>query len=58
MGLGTTFANDLLNLILEGAGIANIADNASASPNSITILFLFTANVFLGTQSYAIGIQS
>lgn len=37
-GWGTTFANDLLKLILQATAIANIADNAGTSP--LTNLYL------------------
>lgn len=41
---GTTFANDLLKLILLGTAIANIADNAATSPLTSLHLALHTAS--------------
>jgi len=37
-GIGTTFANDFLKLLLQATAIANIADNAASSP--LTAVFL------------------
>jgi hypothetical protein len=43
-GKGGTFANDLLKLILNATPIANIADNAAASPLTNLYLSLHTAD--------------
>lgn len=52
MSTTTTFANDLLGLILEAAPIANIADNAAASPLTSLYISLHTASPGAsGTQS-------
>lgn len=40
----TIFANDLIKLILHGAAISNIADNAAASPLTNLVLGLHTAD--------------
>lgn len=44
MGKGNTFSNDLLKLIFNATAIANIADNASASPLASLYAGLHTAN--------------
>jgi hypothetical protein len=44
MSFGNTFENDLLALILLGTPIANIADNAAASPLTNLYLALHTAD--------------
>ncbi|HET9258271.1 MAG TPA: hypothetical protein VFO16_24160 [Pseudonocardiaceae bacterium] len=44
MGKGNTFSNDLLKLIFNATAIANIADNASASPLANLGVALHTAN--------------
>lgn len=44
MGKGNTFSNDLLKLIFNATGIANIADNASASPLTNLFVALHTAD--------------
>ena len=49
-GTNTTFANDLLLLILEGTSIAGVAQNASAPITNI-YLSLHTADPTSGTQS-------
>jgi hypothetical protein len=45
MSKGDTFENDLLKLIFQATAIANIADNASASPLTSLYLSLHTADV-------------
>ena len=44
MALSTAFSTDLVKLILSGTAIANIADNASASPLTNLYFSLHTAN--------------
>lgn len=44
MSKSNTFENDLLKLIFNGTGIANLADNASASPLTNLYLSLHTAD--------------
>ncbi len=44
MGKGNTFINDLLKLIFNATAIANIADNASASPLTSLYVALHTAD--------------
>lgn len=44
MSVTTTFANDILGLILEAAPIANIADNAASSPLTDLYISLHTAS--------------
>lgn len=44
MSLGNTFENDLAKLIFQGTAIANIADNAAASPLTNLYLSLHTAD--------------
>jgi hypothetical protein len=44
MSVTTTFANDLLGLVLEAAPIANIADNAASSPLTSLYISLHTAS--------------
>jgi hypothetical protein len=44
MAKSTTFDNDLLKLILNGTAIANIADNAAASPLTNLYVALHTAD--------------
>lgn len=51
MGIGTTFENDLLKLIFNAVAIANIADNASASPLTSLRYSLHTASPEAGNQS-------
>ena len=41
---GNTFENDLLKLIFNATAIANIADNAAASPLTSLFISLHTAN--------------
>jgi hypothetical protein len=43
-GKGATFDNDLLKLILNGVGIAGIADNAASSPLTVLYASLHTAD--------------
>lgn len=51
-GMGDTFENDTLNLIFKGVAIANIADNATASPLANLFVALHTADPGeAGTQS-------
>ncbi len=51
MAKGTTFCNDLLKLILNGTAIANIADNAAASPLTNLYVSLHTADPSAGNQT-------
>lgn len=44
MSKGDTFENDLLRLIFNGTAIANIADNAAASPLTNLFVSLHTAD--------------
>lgn len=44
MSVTTTFANELLGLILEATAIANIADNAASSPLTSLYISLHTAS--------------
>lgn len=44
MAKGTTFDNDLLKLIFQATGIANMADNASVSPLTNLYVSLHTAD--------------
>ena len=44
MSKGNTFENDFLQLIFNGAAIANLADNASASPLTDLQVSLHTAD--------------
>ena len=44
MSFGDTFENDLLKLIFQAVAIANLADNAAASPNSNLYISLHTAS--------------
>lgn len=44
MSVTTTFANDLLSLILTATPIANIADNAASSPATSFYIGLHTAS--------------
>lgn len=44
MSLGDTFENDLLKLILQGIAIANLADNAAATPLGSLYIALHTAD--------------
>lgn len=41
---GNTFCNDIMKLILNGTAIANIADNAAASPLTNVYVALHTAD--------------
>ncbi len=44
MAKGNTFINDLLKLLFQATGIANIADNAGSSPLTNLYLALHTAD--------------
>lgn len=44
MSKGNTFENDLIKLIFNGTAIANLADNAAASPLTDLYLSLHTAD--------------
>lgn len=44
MGFSSTFQNDLAKLIFQAAAIANVADNAAASPLTNLYMALHTAN--------------
>lgn len=48
MPKSTTFANDLAQLIFKATAIANIADNAAASPATNLYLSLHTADPGIG----------
>jgi hypothetical protein len=48
MPRGATFDNDLLKLIFNGVGIANIADNAASSPLTNLYIALHTADPGVG----------
>jgi len=48
MAKSTTFCNDLLKLIFNATAIANIADNAGASPLTNLYLALHTADPGIG----------
>jgi hypothetical protein len=50
-GFGTTFANDILKLILQATAIANLADNAAASPNTNLYAALHTSSPSGGNQT-------
>lgn len=50
-GFGSTFANLVLLLILQASAIANLADNAAASPITNTYLSLHTATPAAGNQT-------
>jgi hypothetical protein len=52
MAKGATFDNDILNLIFNGTSIANLADNAAASPLAVLYVALHTADpTTAGNQS-------
>jgi hypothetical protein len=51
MAKGTTFDNDLLKLIFQGTAIANLADNAAASPITNLYVALHTADPSAGNQN-------
>jgi hypothetical protein len=44
MSKGNTFENDLMKLFFQGTAIANLADNAAASPNTALFVSLHTAD--------------
>lgn len=44
MSKGNTFENDLVKLVFQGTGIANLADNAGTSPLTSLYLSLHTAD--------------
>lgn len=48
MPKSTTFSNDLINLILRAVAIANLADNAGASPLTSLYISLHTADPGVG----------
>lgn len=48
MPIGATFRNDLLKLIFQATAIANIADNAAASPLANLQISLHTADPLTG----------
>jgi hypothetical protein len=48
MPKGSTYSNDILKLIFNGTAIANIADNAAASPLTSLYLALHTADPGVG----------
>lgn len=50
MAFGSTFANDLLKLIFQATAIANIADNAAASPLTNLYVSLHTGDPSAGNQ--------
>lgn len=47
-GLATTFASDILKLIFQAVAIANLADNAAASPATNLYLSLHTGDPGVG----------
>jgi hypothetical protein len=51
MGKGTTFDNDLLKAIFQATPIANLLDNASASPLTQLFVALHTADPSAGNQN-------
>lgn len=51
MAIGTTFRNDILNLIYNATAIANIADNAATSPLTNLYVSLHTADPNAGNQT-------
>ena len=51
MATGSTFANDLLKLLLQATPIANIADNAASSPITNLFIALHTADPSAGDQT-------
>ena len=51
MAIGSTFANDLLKLLLQATAIANIADNAASSPITNLFIALHTADPSAGDQT-------
>ena len=53
MSFNTTFANDLLKLILNATAIANIADNAASSPLTNLYIALHTADPGAGGDQTA-----
>lgn len=50
-GTGSTFANDLLQLIFQGTTIATVAQNAVSSPITSLYVSLHTADPTSGNQS-------
>jgi len=51
MAIGATFRNDILKLIYNATAIANLADNASASPLTTLYVSLHTADPNAGNQT-------
>lgn len=51
MTIGTTFRNDILELIYNAQAIANIADNAGTSPLTNLYVSLHTADPSAGNQT-------
>ena len=51
MSIGTTFRNDILQLIYNAVAIGNLADNASASPLTSLYVGLHTADPNAGNQA-------
>jgi len=51
MTIGTTFRNDILELIYNASAIANIADNAGTSPLTNLYVSLHTADPSAGNQT-------
>ena len=51
MGVGDTFQNNLLDLVFRATAIANIADNAAASPETNIHNALHTASPETGNMS-------
>jgi len=51
MTIGTTFRNDILQLIYNASAIANIADNAGTSPLTNLYVSLHTADPSAGNQT-------
>lgn len=50
MPLGSTMESDVLNLLLAAKAIANIADNAASSPNTVLWVSLHSADPSSGQQ--------
>lgn len=58
MGKSSTFDNDLLKLIFQATGIANIADNTATSPLTNLYIALHTADPSTTAGSGTLGTQN
>lgn len=58
MGKSATFDNDLLKLIFQATGIANIADNTATSPLTNLYVALHTADPSTTAGSGTLGTQN